>query len=380
MEEILCTAQVWGNGPLSKLASILGWDEGQRSFRYLNASGKSRAYFLPGVPYTQVALRARDLREAFSRSGALLSVMNPELAIAARHCGLRVYYVDSLAWFWEVWDELDLGYYERFRELVEPGRLSLERLLEILRYMNPYDLQWAAHAVSDVSLAQRCFPLSGRRREILSLSGRSMTTGAIVARGFEPGHPVESGRVLVSANSCFNNPDYLPFISEVFRLVAEQRKDFSFSILSSLPAGAGSLSENCRVLSVGREEYIRLLNGCTRFYSPPGLTGLLENLSLGNTPCLLPAQHAGQEKNRRMVQKHLPALPVVGWGGGVLSTAAIVALTREALRDRDTLQRYAERIVDTWELMGERGLDPAVSRFIGEIGDRGAQEIVGCVR
>ena len=81
-----------------------------------------------------------------------------------------------------------------------------------------------------------------------------------------------------------------------------------------------------------------------------------------------------------MVQKHLPSLPVIGWGEDAPSTARIVAHTREALGDRAVLQRHAERIIETWDLVAERGHNPEVSRFVGETGSRGAQEIVRCVR
>jgi hypothetical protein len=246
--------------------------------------------------------------------------------------------------------------------------------------MNIYDLQWAAHVVSDVSLVQSCFPISPRRKEILGLNGKVVETGVIADRRLDPARPIERSLVVISANSCYNNPGYLDFISRIFALVSRERAETDFLILTSVPGTAAKVSENCRIDHVTRETFLELLNCSSRFFSPPGLTGLLENMFLGSTPFVLPSQHAGQEKNKEMLKLHFPSLPLLEWSEGKLSTRDIVTRTGETSRSPGAVRRFADEILDSWDSVQERFANREIASFIENVGGNGAAEILSCVQ
>ena len=353
MRRLWCTAQIWGTGPIAKLASILATGVLPQDCTYINADPNYYEYFLAPLNIRWQKAALTEVWKYLAAGDVLLAVMHPEYAIIAKTLGVKVVYVDSLTWFWPVWNEVDTGYYARFLKLREYAPSAWDTMLGIVRFANLYDLQWAAHLLADRSCVQDVFPLGREVLDILDLRGGYTPVGAIVDPRFSRTAPPVPKTVLINLGACYSNPHYVDWAIQVFSRVAEGFPAYSFSMHT--PAIAGQppiLPKNFRVSSISRGEFIAALGSATLAFSPPGLTFFLEATSLGHQVFLLPPQHCGQIKNEAKLCAQFPALPHLGWDD-VGPGASVRKQTASALAPV-CLDDAAQRIISQWDHLHPR--------------------------
>ena len=377
MSKCWCTAEAWGTGPISKLSAITALYQHTRQgkFTFISDCNEHFDYFLAPLKIDSRFQPLAETRTALLPGDCLISVMHPRLALIAKWLGLKVLYVDSLAWFWKIWDEVDLFYYTKFLDLVSPEKTSFQDLMAVLRYANLYDLHWAAHIAVDMSAIQRFIEPSAVASMILNYSNAVHQIGAIVDPRLDSSTPVDESVVVVSLGGSHANPLYVRWSSEVFSRVAVERPDYFFYLVQPGPVPKfTSIRSNLVLDTRPRANYLELLNKAGRVYSPPGLTFFLESCVLGHTLTLLPPQHAGQQKNMVVLTRSVPELIALHWPYKNMSTEAIVSTVGQELKSSHALDKTARIILESWNTVHQRGDNQHIQDFLQSIGTNGAAE------
>lgn len=326
----------------------------------------------------------RDQAEAVRAlhdADAVVSVRDPDVVLAAARSGLPAFYLDSLLWFWETTRPLEAVAATARAAVSAAGD---ERAAEIFGSLTSHERAVAGHVLAVRSYAQN-FPGVGARVDGLQACGVS---GVRVAGPLVAGAPVDSGEgggydAVVSmggSENFFPDPswgrDYAALVDEVVEgLVAAGAR-------SVLVCGGNIRRETHRhTASVpvtyrwsSAEELARAIASARIVMCSPGLTTLVEVLSSGNLPLLIPEQHYGHWRNADALERS-PLRPFairladVCAGASVppgdeAGTHAIRQLVRDVLADpelRRTLRAVTTSKVEAFERVARSGgLDQAV--------------------
>ncbi len=317
--KLLCSAQTFGFGPISKLYSvarllkedfslILVLDSKRNVFSKINPGIFEDIIYAPKLENLEAIIREKS-------PNAILSVYEPDIVLAAKRTGVPSYFIDGLFWFWELRTAM-AQLNEQANKLIAAQTIDLDK---ILRQFTPHERIFTSHFLASKSYIQYDPNISARFEDVKKYM-RAELVGAIINNS-SLNKETSENHVLVTLSG-----EILPTVSLdqsamyaqlIINMVSEASnkyfKDKKWIVLVNplvLPKLNTVGKSNVSVRdSVDQTTMYNLQRNAIVVFSPPGLTTIYECASLGKPVIFLPEQSV-QYKNAYRLKNY--GFPVLG--------------------------------------------------------------------
>ena len=313
MKRLVCSAQTFGFGPISKLYSVarslredflltLVLDSDRNVFPKLNPGIFEDVVFTPTIESLEAVIQKQS-------PNAILSSYEPDIVLAAKRVGTPSYFIDGLFWFWELHKDM-AQLNENGRRLVESPTSELDGLLHQL---TPHERIFTSHFLASKSYIQYD-PNIGRRFEDIGRYTRADLVGAIINNN-HPDNATSDSHILVTLSgeilptvSLEQSSMYAQLIVDmVYEASRSHFKEKRWIVLANplvFPKLKTQNGANILVTtSVDQATMHDLQRNAMVVFSPPGLTTTYECAFLGKPLVFLPEQSV-QYKNAYRLQRY----------------------------------------------------------------------------
>ncbi len=401
---VLCSAEPYGFGPISKLESICAELVRDGVGTHLVGFGTSEQFASANARSFSHITSARGHIDWANfapahRYNCAISVMDPFLALWATRNQLPCVYVDSLFWMWDWPDGRLVEWEDTYGELLH---LSEPEAMRRMSLVPMHESQYLGHRLASVSCVQRAPGADGRAARSTSLGDVRVVEAIVDLAHRSREHP---SLWIASTGGLLN--ELLPLRSAVeWTDVLIRLLDASIDRLGTtsqvLLAGNPTVLALCqrpthksiRPRALSHAQMLRELNGAIACLTPPGLTTVLESVAYGTPVIALPAQHYGHVVNYGWLNGHAGVFPgsstlVSTPGSDQLDVQERTDAVLESLlaTHRSGSQGWSELVGQLVEAMqealGQREqlLERQRDALVGLVGGfSGVQQVLGCVR
>ncbi|MFZ2152724.1 MAG: hypothetical protein WAV41_01555 [Microgenomates group bacterium] len=305
MKKILCSAQSFGYGPVSKLVTLV------KLISSLEGSDVEVDFVGDSIALIYVQQNKNLFNKITSFSGTypdlqsydlVISVMEPHLAIWSSLNNKKTFYVDSLFWFWS-WDNEHLNLIEN--SLKNNTNSSTINKWKHLTSFDDHHLQYIAHKLSDYSLTQTFINVAKKEDSFREKIG-SKEIGAIIDTTLKRKN-LKRNKIIVSLsgllsplNKIENAIKYSELVLTLLGGFIRQLPEDIEIILTTNPLVASQIkvtNDRIKIKSLSHDELLNLLNESILLFAPVGITTLYESLLYDVPIIFLPEQHDGHFSN-----------------------------------------------------------------------------------
>lgn len=297
MKKIICGAQSFGYGPISKLYTIVT-ELKKRNENFVfdfTGDGTSLDFVQNNDPIFDHLKLVSSID--FNKYDLVLSVMEPTLPVKAKVHSVKSIYVDSLYWFW-AWPRGD----------IHLGKDFIQKLIRdpnLIEEVPPHSRQYIAHNLADLSVLQT-FDVSNQAETRIP-GNNEIEVLPIINLSHRKSH--KSNKILVSLsgqisplNTKEKSMEYLSLIVTIFNELPKELTD-KYKIIFTvnpeiLPQAKGLLKNpNFNIFALSHTEFLHTLSESLVLFAPAGITTLFEAAYYGTPIFFLPEQHDGHYKN-----------------------------------------------------------------------------------
>lgn len=309
---LVCSAQTFGFGPISKLFSVaralkqdfslcLFLDSDRNVFPLLNPEVFQEVYYTPSIQEMENMIEKL-------KPVAILSSYEPDSILAAKRKGVSSYFIDGLFWFWKLGKSLD-ELYQNSKKLV-----GVKNVNGRLKMLTPHERIFTSHFLANKSYVQYDATLSATKRLKAIKQYTNLDLVGAILNNVHDEHNISEDHILLTLGgeifptvSVAQSAMYAQLILEMAEEAsAKFFKKMRWLMLVNPLIRKKLLVKNGRVEvrdSVGQEAMYALQRRAAVIFSPPGLTTTYECAALKKPVVFLPEQSI-QYKNAYWLQSY----------------------------------------------------------------------------
>lgn len=295
--KLLCGAQAFGFGPISKLSTIV--KHLQRDNINIDFYGEGAA-----LQFAQKNIKIDTFIHSLEHCKPLdymgvLTVMNPELAAWGYYYNIPIIAVDSLYWFWQ-WTEKEKKIIrESLQDKKQTG--SCQQFIEYIRSLPDHMQQYALHLMADKSFVQK-YPGGKRKQEEPEIN--TISVGPIVDLTYLEN--VKRDTITISFSGMFNplvNKNQLVIYLKLCAMILKEalmKLAMKFKIVITVNLAVYNEAKSIfseEVVCYSHKEFLQQLNKSVVMIAPAGITTIYECIVYKTPILFLPEQHDGHFKN-----------------------------------------------------------------------------------
>jgi hypothetical protein len=233
---------------------------------------------------------------------AVISVMDPYLAYYAKKMNKKVFYVDSMSWFW-IWKNKN----NIFRDLNHLEICSPSFGLKKVKNLIPDDRQLIAHLYSDCIFSQgipQCIPDTEHKNinagSVIDLSYRKKSKRDTVLVSLSGGiSPATNLKAVVR---------YANMVMDIIEKDVNKIKKATRFVITGHPSVINRIKNDSHIFdfkSMNHEEFLTELNRAIVTIVPCGFTTIFESLAYGAPVMFLPDNHNGHAYEFQIISNNL---------------------------------------------------------------------------
>lgn len=235
------------------------------------------------------------------RYSAVISVMDPFLAIWAYKNNLPVYYADSMSWFW-IWNNI-----EKIQKLLPKIRENdLSFGFSILEKLKPDHRQLIAHLISKRIYSQ------GKPQTIKQTSHKAINAGSLIDVSYQK--KCLRDTVLISLSGgispATNLKSAVNYANLVMDLLVDKIKEWPLAkrfVITGHPnviANIKNPAPYIKLKALSHPQFLSELNRSLVVFVPCGFTTVYESLAYNAPVVLLPENHNGHAYEYLVISQH----------------------------------------------------------------------------
>lgn len=232
---------------------------------------------------------------------AVISVMDPFLALWAYKNNLPVYYADSMSWFW-IWDKVEevYGLLPKFKENgLNFGFSTLEK-------MKPDHRQLFAHIISERIYSQ------GRPQIVERTSHKAINAGSLIDLSYQKKSLRDTVLISLSGgiSPATNLDSAVNYANLVIDLLVDEIREWPLAkrfVITGHPdviANIKSIDPSIELMALSHPQFLAELNRALVVFVPCGFTTVYESLAYGAPVVLLPENHNGHAYEYLTISQH----------------------------------------------------------------------------
>ncbi len=290
---ILMGAQFWAYGPAGKANAIAhelaksgfraDFVGAKTSYQLCRASGHfNKLYNLKSGP------NLKDLPDY----KAVVSVMDPYLALWAHKRGVPLVYADSMSWFWR-WKDIDTESVKK--SISVAGKLSFVDGCKLLDKFEPDQRQLFAHIISDKVLGQ------GEPQVVRETKDKASNAGSMIDLNYI--EETKRDTLLVSlsggispATNLSTATGYAELVLDLLSAKLEKWPGAKRFIMTGHPQVIACIKKHPKKLKLAaltQPSFLKEMNRAVAVLVPCGFTTIYESLAYGAPVAFLPENHNG---------------------------------------------------------------------------------------
>ncbi|MFA7308232.1 MAG: hypothetical protein WC026_16355 [Hyphomicrobium sp.] len=224
---------------------------------------------------------------------AVVSVMDPYLAVWAKNRNLPLYYIDSMSWFWN-WEDKSIA--EDFIGNIEKKKLADS--FKCLDAFEPDTRQLVAHQISQLVFSQ------GNPQTVPVTEKKSKNIGSVIDLSYRE-NIIDRDTVVISLSGGISPVNSIEsavrYANMIVDLVLEERSLDFFSakrfVITGHPEVIKKVNKPNKVgvefVSLSHPDFLRVLNRAVVVFVPCGFTTIYEALAYRVPVAFLPENHNG---------------------------------------------------------------------------------------
>lgn len=294
---IACGAEPWGFGPVSKLIAVVNALSLDASVTFLGSGTAAR--FARGNPnvFTEVVELPGpfDVLWTETDADAVLSVMDPWLALWGARRGIPVVYADSLYWFWRPSPRTAEKVDADVRGWLEADDDKLRRRLS--GHVDWHDVVPLAYAWSSAVAVQR---LGDQDAPVLEHVAARQVGAIVDIPAAAKAGASSAGDIIVSTSGSMSHVVSADQATSYLRVLLEALPPWlreRTTLLVNPDLWPQVEAAGWRPNFASRSELARIWRTASLAAFPAGLTTMLESAAVGLPFVLLPEQHDGHRQN-----------------------------------------------------------------------------------
>ncbi len=221
---------------------------------------------------------------------AVISVMDPFLALWAYKNNLPLYYADSMSWFW-IWDKAE----EVYELLPKFKENDLSFGFSALEKMKPDFRQLVAHLISERIYSQ------GKPQIVEQTSHKAINAGSLIDLSYQKKSLRDTVLISLSGgiSPATNLDSALNYANLVIDLLIDKIKEWPLAtrfVITGHPDVIANIKKpnpSIELMTLSHPQFLAELNRAVVVFVPCGFTTVYESLAYGVPVVLLPENHNG---------------------------------------------------------------------------------------
>lgn len=221
---------------------------------------------------------------------AVISVMDPFLALWAYKNNLPVYYADSMSWFW-IWDNAE----EVYELLPKFKENDLSFGFSLLEKMKPDHRQLVSHLISERIYSQ------GKPQIVEQTSVKAINAGSLIDLSYQKKSLRDTVLISLSGgiSPATNLESAVNYANLVMDLLIDKIKEWPLAtrfVITGHPDVIANIKKtdiSIELMALSHPQFLAELNRAVVVFVPCGFTTVYESLAYGVPVVLLPENHNG---------------------------------------------------------------------------------------
>lgn len=303
--KVICTAEAYGFGPVSKLTSIAKLLKKKISV-HLVFVGKHAAYdfasrsdiFDECYNSEPSSITAKHL---IANSDYVMSVMESYSILYAKQYNKKSFFIDSLFWLWDL--KRSTSYYVNMAYSIEENPVDHTNRF---KSKTPHEQEYLAHLLTTMSFVQNFPGVEKRLKEFVRYT-QMTKVGALIDLNYK-GKLKKEYKILVACGglktpmvSVSDNKTYVQIIGKIINGIAMNPCFRKYKIVVALNDNFISknlflqyFNKEVEVKFFSHDDFLHELSSSFVLFTSPGITTMYEGMAYGIPIFLLPEQSYGQ--------------------------------------------------------------------------------------
>lgn len=305
-KKVLIGAQSWAYGPAGKASAIA---------HYMKKNGVITEFIGTTTSYLLCDKSGHfdklyecnsfvDYEKLDSKQySAVISVMDPFLALWAHKNNLPIYYADSMSWFW-IWDKVE----EVYKLIPKFKENDLSSGFNMLEGIKPDHRQLVAHLISEHIYSQ------GDPQIVEQTSHKAINAGSLIDLTYQKKSLRDTVLISLSGgiSPATNLNSAVNYANLVIDLLVDKIKQWPLAtrfVITGHPDVIANIKKpdpSIELMALSHPQFLAELNRALVVFVPCGFTTVYESLAYGAPVVLLPENHNGHAYEYLTISRNAP--------------------------------------------------------------------------